>query len=134
MLLVIDANPFIASFLQDSFSRKILLSEKVTACAPAWLKDEFERNESGLKKKFPSDADFAKTKEILFKFVKLVPASEYSSFIAEASGLVKHSNDVPYFALALHLKCPLWSEERSFKTQSAVKVYSTSELLKELAL
>ena len=134
MLIVVDANPFIASFLQDSSSRKILLSEKITIYSPAWLKDEFERNEFELKKKFPSSADFSKTKEILFKFVKLVPASAYFSFIVEATGLAKHSKDVPYFALALHLKCPLWSEEKSFKAQSAVKIYSTSELLKELEL
>src|SRR3989338_617962 len=133
MIIVVDANPFIAGFLRNSFSRKILLSEKIVLHAPAWMKEEFERNEHSLKRKFPSGADFSKTKEILFEFVNLVPASEYSSFVREATGLAKHSKDIPYFALALYLKCPLWSEEKSFKKQSTVKVYSTSDLFRELA-
>ena len=45
MILVIDANPFIAGFLRNSISRKIILSEKVLLHAPDWLNDEFKRNE-----------------------------------------------------------------------------------------
>ena len=41
---------------------------------------------------------------------------------------------VKYFALALKLNCPIWSEDKALKKQSKVKVYSTSELLKEIGL
>lgn len=132
MLLVIDANPFISGFLRDSVTRKIMLSQHIVLYAPEWLKEEFERNEELLKKKFPSRASFDETKRILFSFVTLVPASEYSSFIQEAEKLALHAKDVPYFALALQLNCPLWSEEKAFKKQSKVRILSTAELLAEL--
>ena len=134
MQLVIDANPFIAGFLRNSTSRKIILSEKVNLCSPSWILEEFKRNESELKSKFPSSSNFSETKEILVKFIKILPGSEYSSFILEASKLTKHEKDIPYFALALHLSCPIWSDEKSFKSQSKILVYSTVELIKEIDL
>ena len=134
MILTIDANPFIAGFLRDSTSRRIMLSEKVVLYSPDWLIAEFERNEVELFEKFPSSKDFFETKASLLKFVNIVPESEYSTYIGEASKLARHSKDVPYFALALYLNCSIWSDEKSFKQQSKVKVYSTSELIKELEL
>ncbi len=134
MLLIIDANPFIAGFLRNSTSRKLILSEKVVLHSPDWLMAEFERNESELMPKFSNSEDFFETKSLLFKFVRLVPESEYSAYIKEASKLTKHTKDVPHFALALHLNCPIWSDEKSFKLQSKVDVYSTSDLIKELGL
>ena len=130
MFLVIDANSFIAGFLRDSVSRKIILHENITLYSPKWLRDEFDRNERELKKKFPSSSKFSETKKILFEFINFISESEYSKFMDEASKLTKHVNDLPYFALALHLDCPIWSNEKSFKRQSKIKVYSTSELLR----
>ena len=134
MILVIDANPFIAGFLRNSTSRQIIMLEKVISHSPDWLIDEFERNEQELMEKFPNSADFSETKELLFKFVKIVPKREYSIYFEEASKLTKHTKDIPYFALALSLNCPIWSDEKSFKLQSKVNVYSTSELVKVLSL
>ena len=134
MILVIDANPFIAGFLRNSTARKIILSDRITSFSPNWLIDEFERNESELMEKFPSSDDFFETKKLLFKLVKIVAKHEYSEHMEEASKLTNHTKDVPYFALALSLNCPIWSDEKSFKQQSKVKVCSTSDLVKELDL
>ena len=134
MILVIDANPFIAGFLRNSTSRKIILLEKIILYSPDWLIAEFDRNESELMKKFPASADFLESKKILFKFVKIVSKQEYSMYMEEASKLTEHTKDIPYFALALSLNCPIWSDEKSFKQQSHVEVYSTSDLVKILEL
>ena len=40
-----------------------------------------------------------------------------------------HAKDVPYFALALSLNCPIWSDEKSFKKQNKVEVYSTADVV-----
>ncbi len=134
MILIIDANSFIAGFLRNSTSRQIILSDEVILYSPKWLVDEFERNEDELMAKFPDKPNFLQTKRILLEFIRLVPASEYSLCIKEASKLVKHSKDIPYFALALCLNCAIWSNEGSFKNQSRVKVLSTADLVKELRL
>src|SRR3989344_1394610 len=132
MRLVIDANPFFAGFLRDAASRRIILSENVVLCSPAWLKEEFTRNEASLRKKFPSPAVFEETRDILLSFIALVPPREYNHTLDEALTLAKHAKDAPYFALALHLQCPLWSNEASFKKQPIIKVFSTADLIKEL--
>ena len=134
MILVIDANAFIAGFLRNSTARRLILSEKLILHSPDWLVNEFERNESELLEKFSNSANFLETKKILFKFVNTVPRNEYSACMEEASKLTKHLKDIPYFALALSLNCAIWSDEVAFKKQSKVKVYSTSELIKEIGL
>ncbi len=132
MILVIDANCFIAGFLRNAISRQIILSDEVALFSPSWLVDELNKNELELMDKFPDKSSFAKTKEVLLSSIKLVSASEYSPFLKEASELVKDSKDIPYFALALYLNCALWSNERVFKNQSRVKILSTSDLINEL--
>lgn len=84
--------------------------------------------------KFPDPSNFFETKKILIKFVNIVPEREYSEYMKEASKLSKHTKDMPYFALALSMNCAIWSNEKSFKQQSKVEVYSTSDLVKKLML
>ena len=134
MILVIDANPFIAGFLRNSTARKAILSDKVMLYSPDWLIDEFEKNEPELSEKFEDASKFFETKDTLLKFVNIVPHKEYSMHLEEASKLTKHAKDIPYFALALSLNCPIWSDEKSFKLQPKVKVYSTSDVVKMLSL
>ena len=134
MELVIDANSFIAGFLRDSKSRLIILSSKVQLYCPDWLEQEFNRNEKELIKKFSEKNNFSETKNILLRFINLVPHGEYSRFLEEASKLTAHSKDVPYFALSLKLRCPIWSNEKSFKLQSKVRVHNTADLIRELGL
>lgn len=39
-------------------------------------------------------------------------------------------NDADYFALALMLKCPIWSNDKELLKQNVVRIYSTGELIK----
>ncbi len=47
--------------------------------------------------------------------------------------LAPHARDVQYFALALSFNAAIWSNEKAFKKQSKVKVFSTSELISFLS-
>jgi len=49
--------------------------------------------------------------------------------IPEAKLLAPHLKDVEYFALALRFDFPIWSNEKAFKKQSKVKVFSTKDLI-----
>jgi len=55
-------------------------------------------------------------------------------FKEEAIKVCPDPKDVPYFALAMHLKCPLWSNDKQLKSQETVKVYATHELLELFGL
>ncbi|MBK5191552.1 MAG: hypothetical protein JJE19_08685 [Methanosarcinales archaeon] len=61
--------------------------------------------------------------------VNFIPLEQFLDKADEAKALAPHLKDVEYFALALKLGCPIWAQEKAFKKQSVVKVFSTSELL-----
>ena len=66
-------------------------------------------------------------------FVNIVDDEDVARFAKEARALAPHIEDVPCFALALALDCGIWSNEKAFKKQSKVRVYSTAELLNLLS-
>jgi predicted nucleic acid-binding protein len=43
--------------------------------------------------------------------------------------IAPHEEDIPCFALALALNSPIWSNEKEFKNQSKIKVFSTSDIV-----
>lgn len=71
----------------------------------------------------------------VFEFIKEqvtpVPFKQFNMYAKEAEELAPHSKDVQYFALALKLNSAIWSDEKAFKKQSVIKVFSTQKL-KEL--
>ena len=66
--------------------------------------------------------------------IEFVPVEEFKDFLKEAELTCPDPDDIEYFALALKLNCPIWSEDIRLKKQSKVKVFSTSELLKKFGL
>lgn len=69
--------------------------------------------------------DFVKKKIIL------VPLEELLPYLDEAEQISPDTDDVAYIALALKLKCAIWSQDRKLKErQNKVQVYSTEDLVK----
>ncbi len=66
--------------------------------------------------------------------VKTFSMDGLSGWMKEAAAISPDPDDAEYFALALKLGCPIWSEEKKLKRQSRVKVFNTPELLQELGL
>ncbi len=66
--------------------------------------------------------------------IVLVPKEIYSSKLNEAIEIMKDidEKDSPFIALAITLNCAIWSNDKDFKKQKKVKVYSTSELAKRV--
>ena len=62
--------------------------------------------------------------------VILIPKEEIEPFIEKAKKISPDEKDVVYLALALKLRCGLWSNDRDLKEkQSEIQVYSTEELI-----
>ena len=72
--------------------------------------------------------DFEAAKQI--PQIKLFPIEEFLLFLPRAKEICPDRDDVAYFALALKLRCPLWSNDKKLKEQSTVAVLSTKEFLK----
>ena len=136
MLLVVETNILYSFFWKNSPTHKILSSAEVELFAPKFALTELDKHKEGIL--FNSKikgSEFSELKRLLSMLVEFADISEYSGFIEEAKSLFpEHLKDVDFFALALKLNCSLWSKEKLHAKQSKVKVYSTSELLKELGL
>ena len=66
---------------------------------------------------------------VLFKRIEVIPKYRYDKFLEETKKILPgHPKDVPYFALALSLNCAIWPNEKRFKKQPRIKVFSSDEL------
>lgn len=68
--------------------------------------------------------------KILKKKIRIVPGEEFIKYREKAEMICPDEKDITYSALALSLKCPLWSNEKKLKEQNQVEVYATHELMK----
>ena len=139
MELIVDANALFSFFKFKSAVRRLIIKSTVYGLkiyAPDFCINELENNkERILEISKLDDSNFALSLFALDSFIFTIPKSGYVEFLEKAEKLLPlHTKDAAYLALALKLNCPLWSEEKRLKKQSKVKVYSTSELMREVGL
>ena len=58
----------------------------------------------------------------------VIPQEEYELYMKEAERISPDDKDVPYLALALKLKCGLWSNDAALKKQDKVTIHNTKEI------
>lgn len=138
MFLVIDAN-ILFSFFNPESSRRLVIKScsklGFKLISPDFAFEELLKDKEKIKKYSKiGELEFIILFSLLEKMIESIGKLQYNGFIPKSKELAPHIKDVLYFALALHFNCPIWSDEKSFKKQSKVKVYNTSELLKEIGL
>ena len=130
MDLVIDSNILFAALLKGSGTSDILF--KHTLYAPEFIFEEFRKYRDYLKGKTKrTEEDFNGLFDLFERNVILIPKEEIEPFIKQAEKISPDAKDIPYLALALKLRCGLWSNDRDLKEkQDEILVYSTKELIK----
>ena len=135
MEVVIDTNCLVSALVISGKSRELICSLKLILYAPEDIISEcLEHKKEIIDKSGINELEFAKLIDILLFKIHVVPESEFKQFKEQALKLVTHPEDSPFMALALAKNIPLWSDDKALKQQSKVKVFSTSELIKELGL
>ena len=131
MELVVDATVLFAAIIGKSKTNDLFFEDKLRLVALPYLIEEFNKNIETLARICgTSMSEVAEAFEILKEKIEIFPIYKFPDEIkSKAEKLAPHSKDVPYFELALHLGCGIWSRERAFKKQDKVKVYSTFELV-----
>ncbi len=134
MKLVVDTNVLFSFFKKESKTRKLILNiEVLELVTPSFCIDELnEHKELICEKSRLSDSEFEEVFDDLLVFVKVFSLSEYKEFLPDAKTVSPDPDDIDLFALALKLDCPIWAQEKAFKRQSAIKVFSTSDLIELL--
>ncbi len=134
MDLVIDANIIISSLISiESKNFDLIFNDNLKLLAPEFLMQEIEKyKKEVIEKSGLSDYEFNLFLSLIFLRIDLVSYNEFKDFIPKAKEFSPDQNDSEYFALALKLKCPIWTNDKKLKSQNNVKIYSTIDLLNEI--
>ena len=111
----------------------------ITLFAPEHSLKEIRKYSSDIikKSKIPKkefEGKMSKLKERVY----FVPLEEYSKYLKEARKLSKglsgkeldeFINDIDFFALALRLKLPIWTNDKLFCKQSEIIVFNTKDII-----
>ena len=147
MLLVVDANVLFSFFKKDSIIRELIIDPEskhdLELISPTKLLSELDKHKSEICNKAKiSLGEYEFPRNVLEVYIKIFPDKFWQNSKSKAEEMLsKHIKDTPYVALCLSFKnngykVSLWSNEEKLKIleRFGIKVFSTSELLKELDL
>ena len=130
MQIVIDANIIIALLVKPGKPIDLFFDSRLSLFAPQLLFEELENNREEIKKKSRlTEEEFEWVEVLLKKNITIIPEEEFLKWREEADQICPDPKDIVYFALALYLNCPLWSNEKKLKEQQKVLVYATDKLI-----
>ncbi len=129
MELVVDTNILLAGVLKPGITQKLLLSEELVLLAPDHCQQEVEKYSDEFAKRMgKSRKEFNSSMALIFSEVRVLPEQEYKYLKKHAMELLGGNEDWPFMALAMAKQAPIWSNDKAFKKQSKVKIFTTKEL------
>ena len=132
MKIVLDANILISSLIKQGKSAELLLNLYFNIFIPEFIFTEFEKHKSEIiEKTHRNSEEFWDIYSQIREITTIVPVKEFEEYLEEAKRICPDENDVPYFALALKLKCGIWSNDKKLKEQNEIRIYTTEELAEE---
>ena len=133
MRLVVDTNILFTFFWKNSSTKELLhkFHEKgFFLYSPKYSLGEIKKyHDEIIARAKISPNEFEKLFKELSSIVKFLSLDRYNDFFGVALDACPDPDDVDFFALALKLGCPLWSNEKQLKNQDKVDVINTKELI-----
>jgi predicted nucleic acid-binding protein len=130
MKLVVDTNVVMSALIKNSVSRSLIFNPKLELFLPDFSLKEIEKySPEILKKSGMKKAEFDLLLQLILSNFLVARRKKYENHLKKAEKICPDKNDIVFLALALSLKIPLWTNDKSLKNQSLVKVYSTEELM-----
>ncbi len=132
MDLVVDANIIFAALIKESKTYELIFDEKLHLFTTEFFFTEFKEHSEEIREKMGKRGEeLNHLLDVLKKKIKLIPLEELLPYVDEAEEISPDPDDVAYIALALKLRCALWSQDRKLKEkQNKVQVYTTADLVK----
>lgn len=135
MLLVVDANIIISALIARTSTLELLFSKEIEIAAPDLLFTEVSKYKNLiLSKSGLAEEEFNTLMVSVMSKIRIMEFSSFEGFFEKAKEISPDPEDVQYFALALKLDAAIWSNEKRLKKQSAVKIFSTEDLVRMLGL
>jgi len=129
MRLILDANVLFAALIKREVTLDLMYNLQLYA-PDLILNETLKYKDYIFEKSGKPIYNFDKFLNLLLKYITLFPFSDFREFIDQAEKISPDPDDVSYFALALRLNCPIWSNDKKLKNQDIVKIYSTEDLIK----
>lgn len=130
MKLIIDTNILFSYFWKNSFTRSLIMGKDLELFAPDYALEEINKYKKEIIKKTKiSEREFSLLRVDIAISVNFVPLKDYKTFLKKASEICPDKNDVDFFALALKLDLPLWSNDVLLNNQEEISVYTTKEVV-----
>lgn len=131
MDVVVDANVLFAALIKQSITEELLFANCLHLYAPEFILVEFEKHkEEILQKTERTTQEFYTLLEVFRRRITFVPLDDLVAYLEQAEQISPDPKDVTYIALALKLHISVWSNDKDFKKQNKVKVYTTEEIMK----
>jgi predicted nucleic acid-binding protein len=131
MYFVVDTNVLFSFFKENSATHRILSEMQLGLFAPEYALAEIKEHAGEIRKKTGiSTAEFSEVMKRLVLIVEFVPISDYADSLKEAAKTARDKDDIDFFALALKLELPIWTNDAGFKQQKKVAVIETGELIR----
>ncbi len=112
---VVDTNVLFTFFWEGSFTKGLLMDPNLEFFAPEFALEEInEHCNEILEKTRISPEKFKDLRRELCVLVEFIPLQEYSNFLKQAPN-IPDKDDTDFIALALKLKCPVWSNDSHLK-------------------
>lgn len=136
MDLIVDTNSLVSALMRDSGARRVLFLSENTFHAPEEILEELFKYSELLAKKSGFSIDETRTFMFFIKSMFITyPKEKYKKYIKEAKTLISDEKDAPFIALALSIKNEgVWTEDKHFKKQNSIKIWSTKELLEHFEI
>ena len=127
MILVADANVLFSLIKKDSVTSKLAEKHNIKLISPEFVIKELCNHKEEILSK--TGVSIKQAVESLEKKVDFIDLKEYQDFIKKASKIIEDPKDIDFMALALKFNLSIWSNDKHFKKQSEVKVFSTKEII-----
>lgn len=140
MQCVVDTNILFTFFWKESFLNLVLKKQHITCYAPEYALEEIKKYASDIQKRAHlSKEEWETLLQSLAEQVLFIPLGNYTSSFSVVVGASQHSSseqereaflkDADFLALAVELKCFLWSHDKLLKKQPLITVLNTRELI-----
>jgi len=133
MQLVVDTNVIISALLAKSRTFELIVLGDLDLFVPDYSLQEIENHSEELVGRMGvSKEEFSLVLGIILSHVTVVNRQSYTKFESHAKNICPDPDDFAFFALALSMKIPLWTNDAKLKKQNEIRIYNTKDLIELL--
>ena len=134
MRIIVDTNRIISALIKEGLTRDVITSEKIEFYSLDYVTEEVRKYiEYIISKSTLNKKEIELLFMLLMEKINIVPDEKINTYMKEAINIMKDidERDAPIVACALAVSNEgIWTEDKHFKQQNKVRVWTTEELSK----